>query len=94
MTQEQLDRIRWLNRAFHAEKAAKALLAKLERDRSLAERISRGLSSGSGSCSQTSIAAPSSFPLCNVFSSASESTISPRVILMKIAFSCIRSKQC
>ena len=48
MTQEQLDRIRWLNRAFHAEKAAKAWLAKLERDRSLAERISRGLSSGSG----------------------------------------------
>lgn len=49
MTAEQLDRIRWLNRAFHAEKAAKAWLAKLERDRSLAERISRGLSSGGGS---------------------------------------------
>ena len=48
MTQEQLTKIRWLNRAFHAEKAAKAWLAKLERDRSLAERISRGLSSGSG----------------------------------------------
>lgn len=51
MTTEQLDRIRWLNRAFHAEKAAKAWLAKLERDRSLAERISRGLSSGSGGAS-------------------------------------------
>lgn len=49
MTTEQLNRIRWLNRAFHAEKAAKAWLAKLERDRSLAERISRGLSSGGGS---------------------------------------------
>ena len=49
MTTEQLDRIRWLNRAFHTEKAAKAWLAKLERDRSLAERISRGLSSGGGS---------------------------------------------
>ena len=48
MTQEQLAKIRYLNRAFHAEKAAKAWLAKLERDRSLAERISRGLSSGSG----------------------------------------------
>ena len=49
MTQEQLTKIRYLNRAFHAEKAAKAWLAKLERDRSLAERISRGLSSGGGS---------------------------------------------
>ena len=54
MTKEQLDRIRWLNRAFHAEKAAKAWLAKLERDRSLAERISRGLSSGSGGASGNS----------------------------------------
>lgn len=54
MTQEQLTKIRYLNRAFHAEKAAKAWLAKLERDRSLAERISRGLSSGSGSASGNS----------------------------------------
>lgn len=54
MTTEQLERIRWLNRAFHAEKAAKAWLAKLERDRSLAERISRGLSSGSGGASGNS----------------------------------------
>lgn len=54
MTAEQIERIRWLNRAFHAEKAAKAWLAKLERDRSLAERISRGLSSGSGGASGNS----------------------------------------
>ena len=45
MTEEQLEKIKWLNRAFHAEKEAKAWQAKLERDRSLAERISR---SGSG----------------------------------------------
>ena len=54
MTAEQIERIRWLNRAFHAEKAAKAWLAKLERDRGLAERISRGLSSGSGGASGNS----------------------------------------
>ena len=48
MTAEQIEKIRWLNRAFHAEKAAKAWLAKLERDRSLAERIRSGLSSGKG----------------------------------------------
>lgn len=30
-----------MNRAFHAEKNARAWMAKLERDRSLAERISR-----------------------------------------------------
>ncbi len=42
MTEDQKAKIRWLNRAFHAEKAAKAWLAKLERDRSLAERLSRG----------------------------------------------------
>lgn len=46
MTEEQTEKIAWLNRAFHAEKAAMAWRAKLERDRSLAERISR---SGSGS---------------------------------------------
>lgn len=42
MTEDQKAKIRWLNRAFHAEKAAKAWLAKLERDRSIAERLSRG----------------------------------------------------
>lgn len=45
MTEEQTAKIAWLNRAFHAEKAAMAWRAKLERDRSLAERISR---SGNG----------------------------------------------
>ena len=44
MTPEQKKKIAWLNRAFHAEKAAKAWLAKLERDRSLAERITRSAS--------------------------------------------------
>ena len=42
MTQEERKRkVDWLNRAFHAEKNAKAWMAKLERDRSLAERITR-----------------------------------------------------
>lgn len=44
MTPEQKKKIAWLNRAFHAEKAAKAWLSKLERDRSLAERITRSAS--------------------------------------------------
>ena len=49
MTEEQTAKINWLNRAFHAEKAAMAWRAKLERDRSLAERISRtGDGSGGG----------------------------------------------
>ena len=42
MTQEERKaKVTWLNRAFHAEKNARAWMAKLERDRSLAERISR-----------------------------------------------------
>ena len=54
MTEEQLKKIQWLNRAFHAEKAAKAWMAKLERDRSLAERISRtGDGSGGGQGNST-----------------------------------------
>ena len=45
MTQEERRaKVAWLNRAFHAEKNAKAWMAKLERDRSLAERISRSMS--------------------------------------------------
>lgn len=45
MTQEERKRkVDWLNRAFHAEKNAKAWMAKLERDRSLAERITRNAS--------------------------------------------------
>ena len=54
MTTEQLERIRWLNRAFHAEKAAKAWLAKLERDKSLAERITHGAGSSGGTPSGNS----------------------------------------
>lgn len=54
MTEEQLTKIHWLNRAFHAEKAAKAWMAKLERDRSLAERISRsGNGTGGGQGNST-----------------------------------------
>lgn len=48
MTEEQLKKIRWLNRAFHAEKSYKAWVAKLERDRSIAKRITRGLESTGG----------------------------------------------
>ncbi len=45
MTQEERKaKVNWLNRAFHAEKNARAWMAKLERDRSLAERISRNAS--------------------------------------------------
>lgn len=54
MTEEQLTKIAWLNRAFHSEKNAKAWQAKLERDRSLAERISRsGNGSGGGQGNST-----------------------------------------
>lgn len=48
MTTEQLAKIQWLNRAFHAEKNYKAWLAKLERDRSIAERLTRS-TDGTGS---------------------------------------------
>lgn len=48
MTEDQKAKIRWLNRAFHAEKAAQAWLAKLERDRSDAERITRSFSGNGG----------------------------------------------
>lgn len=46
MTDTQRAKIDWLSRAFYAEKAARAWLAKLERDRSLAERLSRGCGAG------------------------------------------------
>lgn len=49
MTAEQLKKIAWLNRAFYAEKAAKAYLEKCERERSLAQRLSRTFSESSGS---------------------------------------------
>lgn len=48
MTIDQLAKIQWLNRAFHAEKNYKAWLAKLERDRSIAERLTRS-TDGTGS---------------------------------------------
>ena len=40
MTDEQLEKIAWLNRAFHAEKKVKALSSLLKRDRERAEDIS------------------------------------------------------
>jgi hypothetical protein len=48
MTQEQLAKIKWLNRAFHADNLTQALKAKMELDRSLAERITRGYGSDGG----------------------------------------------
>lgn len=48
MTTEQLERIRWLNRSFHADKIAQAWVDKREYDRSIAERIRSGLASGTG----------------------------------------------
>jgi hypothetical protein len=54
MTQEERRaKVAWLNRAFHAEKNAKAWMAKLERDRSLAERISRNASGGGSGTAQS-----------------------------------------
>lgn len=41
MTDAQLRAVQWLNRAFYADKAALAWREKLERDRALAERLSR-----------------------------------------------------
>ena len=40
MTDEQLEKIAWLNRAFYAEKKVKALSSLLKRDRERAEDIS------------------------------------------------------
>lgn len=49
MTQEERKaKVTWLNRAFHAEKNARAWMVKLERDRSLAERLTRSGSGASG----------------------------------------------
>ena len=61
MTTEQLEKIKWLNRAFYAENQAKAWLEKLERDRSHAEQVSKinsgiGSSSGSpGNCTEDAL---------------------------------------
>jgi DNA-directed RNA polymerase specialized sigma24 family protein len=49
MTIDQLAKIQWLNRAYDAEQTAKAWTAKLERDRSLAERTCRKCSQSFGS---------------------------------------------
>ncbi len=40
MTDEQLEKVAWLNRAFHAEKKVRALGSLLERDKERAEDIS------------------------------------------------------
>lgn len=53
MTIDQLAKIQWLNRAFHAEKNYKAWLAKLERDQSIAERLTRS-GDGTGKTSENS----------------------------------------
>ena len=47
MTSEQRRKISWLNRAFYADKNARAWTAKLEHDRSLAQRLTR-YSDGTG----------------------------------------------
>lgn len=49
MTYDQLEKIHWLKRAYDAEQTAKAWTAKLERDRSLAERTCRKCSQSLGS---------------------------------------------
>lgn len=45
MTAEQMQKIAWLNRAFHAGKAVRAWKDKYQRDKALAQRISGGLAS-------------------------------------------------
>ena len=58
MTIDQLAKIQWLNRAFHAEKNYKAWTAKLERDRSIAERLTRsadGAGNPSGNGTETAL---------------------------------------
>ena len=54
MTAEQLKKIAWLERAFYAEKLARAYIEKCERERSLAQRLSRTFSESSGSSSGNS----------------------------------------
>ena len=60
MTDEQLTKIRWLGRAFHARHRAAAWIAKYERDKSSAERLSRacggiGSTPGSGNATESCI---------------------------------------
>ena len=54
MTEEQRMKIQWLNRAFYAEKIAKAYLEKCEREKSLAQKLSRTFSESSGTFSGNS----------------------------------------
>lgn len=57
MTDEQLTKIRWLGRAFHARHRAAAWIAKYERDKSIAERLSRacGSTHSSGNATESCI---------------------------------------
>lgn len=48
MTAEQIEKIRWLNRAFHARNEARAWDKKYQEDQSIAERIRCGLASSGG----------------------------------------------
>ena len=50
----QTQKVLWLNRAFHADKKAKALEAKAEYDRSIAERLTRSCSGTGGTASKNS----------------------------------------
>ena len=45
MTGNQLEKVRWLNRAFYAEKAIRAWREKYQHDKAVAQRISCGLAS-------------------------------------------------
>lgn len=57
MTNDQLVKVTWLKRAYDAEQTAKAWTAKLERDRSIAERTNRNglqsLGSPSGNATES-----------------------------------------
>ena len=54
MTLEQRQKIFWLNRAFYAEKLARALMDKRDRDKALAERISKCTDGSGGTCAGNS----------------------------------------
>lgn len=54
MTLEQRQKIFWLNRAFYAEKLARALMDKHDRDKALAERISKCTDGSGGACAGNS----------------------------------------
>ena len=54
MMEERCKKISWLDRAFYAEKTARAYLEKCEREKSLAQRISRTFSESAGNSSGNS----------------------------------------